>query len=150
MGPRGIRSIFVGYAQNSIAYKFLDLQSNVIVELREAEFFENKLSKYIVEYSNPIIERQSMPQKKSPKSSKRYYDAPTEPQRSQKMLEQKSLGNEFVSSQALVFLVEGDRTSVTHKIPIVSSHGRRGSKDVQWIVKQYLGSKRFASRMQTH
>ena len=32
---------------------------------------------------------------------------------------EKNLGNEFIFSQALVFLVEGDRTSVTHKIPIV-------------------------------
>ena len=35
------------------------------------------------------------------------------------MHKEKSLGNEFISSQALVFLVEGDRTSVTHKIPLV-------------------------------
>ena len=32
LGPKGIKSIFVGYAQNSKAYRFLDLQSNVIVE----------------------------------------------------------------------------------------------------------------------
>ena len=29
------------------------------------------------------------------------------------------MGNEFIFLQALVFLVEGDRTSVTHKILIV-------------------------------
>jgi len=35
------------------------------------------------------------------------------------MHKEKSLGKEFISSQALVFLVEGDRISVAHKIPIV-------------------------------
>ena len=43
----------------------------------------------------------------------------------------KNLGNEFISLQTLVFLVEGDRTSVTRKIPIVLHCGGRGSKDVQ-------------------
>lgn len=33
LGPRGLRSVFVGYAQNSKAYSLLDLESNVIVEL---------------------------------------------------------------------------------------------------------------------
>ena len=53
---QGIKSIFVGYAQNSKAYRFLDLQSNMIVESRDAEFFEDKLSKDIIERSNPTIE----------------------------------------------------------------------------------------------
>ena len=109
----------------------MDLESNVIVESRDAEFFEDKLSKDIVEHFNPTIKNQSLSQKKTPESSKRHYDVPIEPRRSQRMHKEKSLGNEFIFSQALVFLIEGDRTSVTHKIPIVSSCGRRGSKDVQ-------------------
>jgi len=42
LGPRGIKSIFVGYAQNSKAYRLLDLESNVIVETIHVEFFESK------------------------------------------------------------------------------------------------------------
>ena len=41
MGPRAIRCVFVGYAQNSKAYRLLDLESNVIIESRQVEFFEN-------------------------------------------------------------------------------------------------------------
>jgi len=42
LGPKGIKRIFVGYAQNLKAYKLLDLQSNVIVESIHVEFIENK------------------------------------------------------------------------------------------------------------
>ena len=37
----------------------LDLQSNVIVESRDAEFLEN--NKDIIKHSNPTIENQSQP-----------------------------------------------------------------------------------------
>ena len=124
-GPQEIISIFVEYAQNSKAYRFLDLQSNVTVESRDAEFSKNKLSKDIVEHSNHTIENQSLSQKDTPESSKRHYDAPIEPRRSQRMHKEKSLENEFISSQALVFLIEGDRTSVTQNIPIVFMWNKR-------------------------
>ena len=44
LGSRAIKCAFVGYATNSKAYRLLDLESNVIIESREAEFFENLLS----------------------------------------------------------------------------------------------------------
>uniref|UniRef100_A0A2N9IZW8 Reverse transcriptase Ty1/copia-type domain-containing protein n=1 Tax=Fagus sylvatica TaxID=28930 RepID=A0A2N9IZW8_FAGSY len=43
LGPRAIKSVFVGYAVNSKAYRLLDLSSNTIVESRDVEFIENKL-----------------------------------------------------------------------------------------------------------
>ena len=79
LGPRRIRNIFVGYAQNSKAYRFLDLQSNMIVESRDSEFFEDKFSKDIVEHSHPIIEDQFMIQKETSKSCRRHCDALVEP-----------------------------------------------------------------------
>ena len=45
LGPRGITSAFVGYASNSKAYRLQDLESNVIVESRDVEFFENLTTK---------------------------------------------------------------------------------------------------------
>ncbi|XP_050890241.1 uncharacterized protein LOC127095614 [Lathyrus oleraceus] len=45
LGPRGIRCAFVGYAQHSKAYRLLNLESNVIVESRDVEFFENLITK---------------------------------------------------------------------------------------------------------
>ena len=40
LGPRGLKSVFVGYAENSKAYRLLDLDSNTIVESRDVEFLE--------------------------------------------------------------------------------------------------------------
>nr|GEX27830.1 zinc finger, CCHC-type [Tanacetum cinerariifolium] len=42
LGPRGLKSIFVGYAKDSKSYRCLDLDSNVIIESRDVDFFENK------------------------------------------------------------------------------------------------------------
>ena len=44
LGPWAIKCVFVGYASNSKAYRLLSLQSNVIIEPRNIEFFENLLS----------------------------------------------------------------------------------------------------------
>jgi hypothetical protein len=40
--PRALKSNFVGYAENSKAYKILDLSSNIIVEFGDIKFIENK------------------------------------------------------------------------------------------------------------
>ncbi|GKC18073.1 retrovirus-related pol polyprotein from transposon TNT 1-94 [Tanacetum coccineum] len=42
LGPRGLKSVFVGYAKDSKSYRCLDLDSNVIVESRDVDLFENK------------------------------------------------------------------------------------------------------------
>ena len=44
LGPRAIECAFVGYASNSKVYTLLDLDSNVIIESREINFFKNLLS----------------------------------------------------------------------------------------------------------
>ena len=48
LGPRAINGVFVGYAQNSKAYRILDLVSNTIVETRDVEFIENKFYNRII------------------------------------------------------------------------------------------------------
>ena len=40
LGPRVMKSVFVGYAENSKAYRLLDLNSNTMVESRDVEFIE--------------------------------------------------------------------------------------------------------------
>ena len=42
LGPRAIKSVLVEYAENSKAYRLLDLESNVIVESRDVQFLEYK------------------------------------------------------------------------------------------------------------
>ena len=39
LGSRAIKCAFVGYANNSKAYRLLDLESNIVIESREVEFF---------------------------------------------------------------------------------------------------------------
>ena len=47
LGPRIVDCMFIGYAQNSVAFRFLILRSdsnfdtNIIIESKNAEFFEN-------------------------------------------------------------------------------------------------------------
>ena len=41
MGPKTKDSVFIGYAQNSLAYRCLVLETNTIVETRDANFFEH-------------------------------------------------------------------------------------------------------------
>ena len=40
-----MKSVFVGYAKNSKAYRLLDLSSNTMLESRDFEFIEDKFSK---------------------------------------------------------------------------------------------------------
>ena len=47
LGPRVMKSVFVGYAENSKAYRLLDLSSNTVVESRDVEFVEKKFNKEI-------------------------------------------------------------------------------------------------------
>ena len=39
-----MKSVFVGYAKNSKAYRLLDLSSNTMVESRDVEFIEDKFN----------------------------------------------------------------------------------------------------------
>ena len=61
---RAIRCAFVGYAQNSKAYRLLDLESNVIIVSREVEFFEN-MSCNDINLIEPTQTRE--PQEETPK-----------------------------------------------------------------------------------
>ena len=121
LGPRAIKGIFIGYAQNSKAYRILDSVSNSVVESREVEFIENKF----INDSTPNLE---YPQKDTEVSQETTVDQSNkslseyemvEPRRSQRMRKSKDMGPDFISSQAITFLVEGTRDSVINKIPIV-------------------------------
>ena len=125
LGPRGIKSIFVGYAENSKAYRLLDIESKVIIESKDVEFLETK---FIGDShtSNPGDPEKTITiggnvENSVPSSSKKrkLIESLDEPRRSQRARKEKNLGSDFISSQALVFLLEGSRTEVLNKIPIV-------------------------------
>jgi len=44
IGPKTFDAVFIGYAQNSAAYRFMSLNDYVIFEHRDAEFFEHVFS----------------------------------------------------------------------------------------------------------
>ena len=55
VGPKTVECVFIGYAQNSHAYRFLvhkseipDIHVNTIIESRDPSFFENRFSYNIV------------------------------------------------------------------------------------------------------
>jgi hypothetical protein len=121
LGPRAIKSVFVGYAENSKAYRLLDLSSNVIVESRDVEFIENKFnynSEYVSEPNQTQVSDSNTGS--SLNSDKRIAtNLPIEQRKSQRVRKEKNFGPDFISFQAIVLLVEGDRDKVLNKIPIV-------------------------------
>ncbi|RVW41670.1 Retrovirus-related Pol polyprotein from transposon TNT 1-94 [Vitis vinifera] len=113
LGPRAIKCAFVGYASNSKAYRLLDLESNVIIESREVEFFENLLSDSNSQVPTSVGESQE-------ETPSKVVEQPIVPWKSQKARKEKVLGSDEIDSQRISFyLVEGNREDIIRKIPIV-------------------------------
>ena len=111
LGPRAIKSVFVGYAVNSKAYRLLDLSSNTIVESRDVEFIENK---FINDSQIPLEPKQTQETDSlvndSFSGNKRIEpSSPNEQRRSQWVRKEKDFGPDFISYQVNVYLVEGNR-----------------------------------------
>ncbi|KAJ9561022.1 hypothetical protein OSB04_006182 [Centaurea solstitialis] len=107
LGARAIKSIFVGYAHNSPAYRLLDNDSGVIVESRDVDFFEDKFSED-AENSDRTLDTNL------PGTSRENSKAPQradEPHRSTRVRKEKSLGDDFQ-----FYLVEGSRKKVTREV----------------------------------
>ena len=127
LGPRALKSIFVGYAENSKAYRLLDLNSNIIVESRDVEFLETNFlgNSHHTPHLNIDIDSATtqnitlIPSSSSNKNKRKIDDTPREPRRSQRIRKEKNFGSDLNSSHALVLLVEGSRDEVLNKIPIV-------------------------------
>uniref|UniRef100_A0A2N9I1Q4 Uncharacterized protein n=1 Tax=Fagus sylvatica TaxID=28930 RepID=A0A2N9I1Q4_FAGSY len=121
LGPRAIKSVFVGYAVNSKAYRLLDLSSNTIVESRDVEFIENK-----------FINDSQIEPKQTQESDSLVHDSlsgnkiiepssPSEQRRSQRVRKEKDFGPDFISYQVNIYLVEGNREKVLSKLPFVGN-----------------------------
>ena len=120
LGPRGIKSVFVGYAENSKAYRLLNLDSNVIVESRDVEFIENKFSNdSTCEFKYDSNSPCDLTPDSFTNNKRKEPEIQFEPRRSQRERKEKLLAPDFISSQALSFLVEGDRNNVLNKIPLL-------------------------------
>nr|KAJ0199823.1 hypothetical protein LSAT_V11C600321130 [Lactuca sativa] len=104
LGARANKSIFIGYAQNSKAYRLLDIDSSVVVESRDVEFFEDKFSKDEENSSHT-----------TPTSTSREILPPPpiveETRRSTRARIEKTFGDDFYS-----YLVEGTQKKVTREV----------------------------------
>ncbi|RVX02495.1 Retrovirus-related Pol polyprotein from transposon TNT 1-94 [Vitis vinifera] len=113
LSPRVIKCAFVGYASNSKAYRLLDLESNVIIESREVEFFENLLSDSNSQVPTSVGESLE-------ETPSKVIEQPIVPRKSQRARKEKVLGSDEIDSQRISFyLVEGNREDIIRKIPIV-------------------------------
>lgn len=113
LGPRGIRCAFIGYATNSKAYRLLNLESNVIVESRDVEFFENLITK------NKDYETHTNEESRDI-DSQEVVEIQPEPRKSKRIRKTKNLGSDEIDSQLISFyLVEGNCKNDVHKIPII-------------------------------
>ncbi|KAH9669996.1 hypothetical protein KPL70_022027 [Citrus sinensis] len=110
-----------GYAENSKAYRLLDLDSNMIVESRDVEFIENKFQHDSNIESESIIDQPCVNTPVTSTNNNKRKESTTsfELRRSQREKKEKSLAPDFISSQALLFLVEGDRKNVLNKVPLL-------------------------------
>ncbi|GKB08822.1 retrovirus-related pol polyprotein from transposon TNT 1-94 [Tanacetum coccineum] len=102
---RGIKSVFVGYAKNSKAYRLLDENSGVIIKSKDVEFFEDKFSKDV---ESP---RASLIPTSTGSSLVKTSTEINEPRRSTRARKEKSLGSDFFS-----YLVEGTQKKVTKEV----------------------------------
>ena len=104
LGARAMKGIFIGYAQNSKAYRILDSESGTVVESIQVEFFEEKFTGDDVN-TNPI---------RAPSASRENVTSPRvtdEPRRSTRARKEKNLGDDFFS-----YLVEGTQKKVTREV----------------------------------
>ena len=120
--PRALKSVFVGYAENSKPYRLHDLDCNMIVESRDAKFFENKFLNNSRVGNDPQSEPSSSNNADPSHGTKRKeIDTPFESRRNQRQRKEKSLSFDFIPSQAIVFLVESNWDSLLNKTPILFS-----------------------------
>jgi len=111
LGPRGLKSVFVGYAQNSKAYRLLDLETNVIVKSIHVEFIENKFisDSNVQEPTLKVMTPNSMLSEKCKNLEVR---GSNKPRRNQRVRKEKHIDTYFISTDLIVFLVEGDRNTI--------------------------------------
>uniref|UniRef100_A0A2N9HBR3 CCHC-type domain-containing protein n=1 Tax=Fagus sylvatica TaxID=28930 RepID=A0A2N9HBR3_FAGSY len=121
LGPRAIKSVFVGYAVNSKAYRLLDLSSNTIVESRDVEFIENKFINDSQIEPKQTQESDSLVHDSLSGNKRIELSSPSEQRRSQRVRKEKDFGPDFISYQVNVYLVEGNREKVLSKLPFVGS-----------------------------
>ena len=119
LGSRAMKSVFVGYAKNPKACRLLDLNSNTVVKSRDV-FIENKFN---IDSMDGLIPTQTQQGDSNPNTTwgtKRIESGSASKQRkSQRIRKVKDFGPYFISYQAQLCLVKGNRQVVLNKIHVV-------------------------------
>lgn len=111
MGPKTVDCLFVGYAHNSNAYRFLvlkseipDVHTNTVIESRDATFFETifPMKENRASTNQPTLQVEPEPTPLVvPEISNEENDSEVVPRRSKRQRIEKSFGNDFT-----VYLVD--------------------------------------------
>src|ERR1044072_1281667 len=115
LGEKGVECVFLGYAENSKAYRFMIIESNdsypinMVIESRDAIFQENRFTSI----QNPKDIIHSNVQSSESKVSNEDTLACKEPRRSKRIRKVKNYGSDF-----FMFLVEGNNNSINRYGPI--------------------------------
>ena len=98
IGPKTYDVVFIGYAQNSVAYRFMSLKDSTIYESQDAEFFEHifplkRTSNTNVSISSNVA---CVPLSLSSSSSKNEYVV--EPRKGKRQITEKDFGPNFITA----------------------------------------------------
>ncbi|GJT04731.1 hypothetical protein Tco_0839193 [Tanacetum coccineum] len=132
IGPKYVDCIFIGYAKNSSAYRFIihdsknpDIQKNAVMESRNASFFENIFPCLTKETgSSSRLDGEVVPDKRQrddndlhDERQDQLEEEEVEPRRSKRARTEKSFGPDFVS-----FMVENKPTSYREAVTSLEGH----------------------------
>ncbi|GKA38822.1 retrovirus-related pol polyprotein from transposon TNT 1-94 [Tanacetum coccineum] len=146
IGPKSVDCIFIGYANNSSAYRFivhdsknLDIQKNAIMESRNASFFENIFTCLTKETGSSSRLDDEVVQDKRQRDDNELHDErldqleeeEVELRRSKRARTEKSFGPDFVS-----FTVENEPTS--YRQAVTSSEGYQWKEAIKSEIDSIL------------
>ena len=117
LGNRTYKCVFIGYSSNSTTYRFLNLETQEIIESVDVQFFEH-LTKFStlnqgLENNNPTVDSSNLEENSQPISSSETTND-VEPRRSKRQRTEKTFGPDFV-----IYLVEGDLNETKNKTKFV-------------------------------
>ncbi|GJV63859.1 retrovirus-related pol polyprotein from transposon TNT 1-94 [Tanacetum coccineum] len=146
IGPKSVDCIFIGYAKNSSAYRFIvhesknpDIQKNTVMESRNASFFEHIFPCLSKETGSSARLDDEVVQDKRQRDDNDLQDErqdqteeeEVEPRRSKRARNEKSFGPDFVS-----FMVENEPTS--YREAVTSSEGQQWREAIKSEIESIL------------
>ncbi|GJW99868.1 retrovirus-related pol polyprotein from transposon TNT 1-94 [Tanacetum coccineum] len=146
IGPKSVDCIFIGYAKNISAYRFIihesknpDIQKNTVMESRNASFFEHIFPCLSKETGSSARLDDEVVQDKRQRDDNDLQDErqdqteeeEVEPRRSKRARNEKSFGPDFVS-----FMVENEPTS--YREAVTSSEGQQWREAIKSKIESIL------------